>query len=125
MESKKESLNKYINKLNKYDKYNKFKNINYTSFNNLKLKNNESTFNLLFQNISTLKGKINEIEIFLDNVENHFDIVAFCETKKVTDTLINKFRNKWNIEYVEPKLNKCGGIILFINKNIQYNILKI
>ena len=56
--------------------------------------------------------------------ENHFKIIALAETRKINDKIINTIKNNNSYEYVNPKLNRCGGILLIINKKVDYSVSK-
>jgi hypothetical protein len=111
----------YINKLNKYYKTHT-KNINYNTIFNLPINNNINALNIYFQNISTIKNKLTIVEIIIEELKNNFVIIALSETKKVDSNIIIRFKKDWEIEIVNPKLNKCGGLIILIKKGIIYKI---
>ena len=79
-------------------------------------------FSKYFQNISTIKNKLTIVEIIIEELKNNFVIIALSETKKVDSNIIIRFKKDWEIEIVNPKLNKCGGLIILIKKGITYKI---
>src|SRR5271156_2589677 len=116
----------YLMKLNKYQKYNyKTKEINYTDTYNF-INNNKNTninnLSIFFQNINSFRNKIDLLQVLINNIENKFKIIALCETRKINDNMVKMIANDNSFHYTKPKLNKCGGILLIIDKNSDYKI---
>ena len=122
MNMENQKFNSYLKSINKYQKVSyKIKNINYN--NNITNKTTSSNdLNIFFQNISSINNKINNLHILINEMEKHFNVIAFCETKKINNNILNMISNNHNIEYVNPKLNKCGGLTILVNKTINYSI---
>ena len=74
------------------------------------------------ENLMERLNKINQIEILINQIDKHFNIIAFAETRKINEKMINIIKSTNSYEYVNPKLNRCGGLLLIINKEVEYTI---
>ena len=101
----------------------KIKNKNYNNILDLPIKyKGKDNMTFFFQNIGSLSNKINQIEILINQIDKHFNIIAFAETRKINEKMINIIKSTNSYEYVNPKLNRCGGLLLIINKEVEYTI---
>src|SRR3981189_2136521 len=69
----------------------KIKNKNYSNILDLPIKyKGKDNMTFFFQNIGSLSNKINQIEILINNqIDKHFNIIAFAETRKINEKMIN------------------------------------
>jgi hypothetical protein len=107
------------NKLSKYK-------INVKNFDNFEyatkeIKNDKLSLNIITVNIASLRNKYDLIRIMLNDFSKVFDIITLIETKYIDNkNNIDILLNNYNNIVVQPKLNKCGGMIIFIKNDIVF-----
>jgi hypothetical protein len=116
---------KTVNKQNKSKIFGKFNNKNFDNVYNIKFENKEMTefINIICINIASLNNKYDIMKTILQEIKKHFQIIDLQETRIVTnENKVNNLIDNYNTIIINPKLNKCGGMIIFIRNDISYTI---
>jgi hypothetical protein len=96
------------NCINKY-------NFNYNNLDINDISINNNSISIFCLNICSFLNKWEEIEILIETLKDKFLFIAFLETKKLETKIIDCILPTHNHIYIQPKLNKSGGILLMVN----------
>jgi hypothetical protein len=84
--------------------------------------NRNLDFNVLYMNIHSLRGKMNELEIVLNNATVSPEVVVICETW-LTDSM-SKFYNLDGYDVVHNcREDGYAGLSIFIRNDLQFDII--
>lgn len=82
---------------------------------------NEISFNLFHTNIRSIGKNYDELKVYLEQFETKFQCIILSETYKVTDLSFFKMQD-YDIIYNNGNINKNDGIILYLNKTLNYSV---
>jgi hypothetical protein len=98
---------------------------NYFSLNELNdfLATSKSKGKIIQINIRSLKKNFNSLKNMLNICNTTFEYIALSETWLTPQDDINFFKLQgYNIEYINRKCGRGGGVLLYINNNIDYKL---
>ena len=85
----------------------------------------KSSFSIFHNNIVSINRNLENVELLLDELDFHFDVIGISETK-ITNSYESKAHpniSGYVFEYVPTPL-ASGGIGLFVNRSLNYNVLE-
>src|SRR5204863_5145486 len=72
------------------------------------------------QNINSLYNKIDELTVILNRLTTKFQVIALLETRNIEHNIYKNLLPNYDNYYLKPKLNKCGGILLWIQQDYTH-----
>jgi hypothetical protein len=101
------------------NKYCKHFNISYTNIiiHNIELNNlsfNKHILSIFSLNISSLYNKLDDITVLTNQLKYKFQVIILIETRKVNVADIKNLIPDYELVYIKPTLNKCGGILIWV-----------
>ena len=85
----------------------------------------KSSFSIFHNNIVSINRNLENVELLLDELDFHFDVIGISETK-ITNSNESKAHlniSGYTFEHVPTPL-ASGGIGLFVNQSMNYNVLE-
>ena len=85
----------------------------------------KSSFSIFHNNIVSINLNLENVELLLDELDFHFDVIGISETK-ITNSNESKAHlniSGYTFEHVPTPL-ASGGIGLFVNQSLNYNVLE-
>lgn len=92
------------------------------SFRRLKALRGTKRFSLLHLNTRSLKNKHDSVNLFLDNLDHEFDVLAFTETWFSNDCPAVNFSGYNCISVSRPK-KRGGGVAVYIKNHFNYEVI--
>ena len=89
-----------------------------SNYKNLKFKN--QNFSIYHNNIRSIAQNLDESRVFISNLKDNFDIIAFTETWNVVNTNLFNIHN-YDLIYNQSNFNQNDGVIVYIKNNLNYN----
>ena len=104
------------------------KSFDYDSFKDILSNYDSENMSILSLNICSLNGKINSLRILLDDLNNNDvypSIIALQETWTTKTTNLKELNLKgYELIVNSRSINKGGGIGMYINENLDFNIVE-
>ena len=85
----------------------------------------KSSFSIFHNNIVSINRNLESVELLLDELDFHFDVIGISETKirNSNESKAHPHISGYVFEYVPTPL-ASGGIGLFVNQSLNYNVLE-
>lgn len=79
----------------------------------------KTMFKILHQNIRSISKNIDEMDVYLSQINTDFECIVFTETFQIND--LGLFcRNGYGLIYNNGGINKNDGVVVFLKNNLEY-----